>query len=286
LAYSRVPIADAHSHVNAAKGVGASELADRFRGSGGWFIALVSASPWDYGITIAPEEAYMKSLDIHVRACREVRERGLRVACLAGFYPGDVDRLASGGMRPSEILRLGHEVIGQEFKMCREGLLDGIGEVGRQHYKTAPLNLLVSELIMEEAIRVASDSGCIVHLHLEDVGPDTVLLTNEVIGRLNVKPSPRVVFHHARPDMVATASSLGYASTVYGREEALRAAISRGALGFMVESDFNGLSDSLVAPWTLGPLEGELLAESILTEDDMYRLNVDNIVRTYGVTPP
>lgn len=284
----KVPIADAHSHANTVKGLSVNELAESFQKVNGWFLALVGVSPWDYGIALPSlRDAYLRSIDIHVRTCSELRSKGLRVACIDGFYPGDVDKLLSMGLKPSEALNLGREILQYELMLCRDGALDGIGEVGRQHYKVMPLSLLVSELLMEEAIKIGAEEGCIIHLHLEDVGPDTVILTHEVIKRLNVKPSNRIIFHHARPDMVPMASSLGYAATVFGKKEVLKATASLNTWNFMVESDFPGVAlKGVVTPWSLAEVEAELLRDSLVTEELLYRVNVDNVVKSYGVSPP
>lgn len=285
---SKVSIADAHSHINAVRGLSANEFAEAFRKANGWFVALVGVSPWDYGaMPPSLRDAYLKSVDIHVKTCSEMRSKGVSVACIDGFYPGDVDKLLSMGLKPSEVLNLGREVLQYELTLCRNGLLDGIGEVGRQHYKAMPLSLLVSELLMEEAIKAGSEEDCVIHLHLEDIGPDTVLLTHEVIKRLNVKPSSKIIFHHARPDMIPAASSLGYSATVFGRKEVLRAAVALKAWGFMVESDFPGVMlNGAVTPWSLAEVEVGLLRDSLATEEFLYKVNIDNIVKSYGVSPP
>mgnify|MGYP001772598913 FL=1 len=283
----RVPLADAHSHVNPAKGLAPARLAELFKGSGGWFVALVSLSPWDYGIDPSPPlDAYERALEIHVRACSEVRSAGLRASCIAGFHPQDVDELASRGMRSDEVYELGLEVLKLEERLCREGKLDGIGEVGRQHRRTSADRALAAELIMEESARLAKDLDCVLHLHLEDVGPETVILTRAALARVGVAPTPRIVFHHSRPNMVPAARDYGFAATVYGLPSAVAEALKLAGAAFMVESDFPGVEMArALTPWGLANSMAELLNMGA-DEEDLYRLNVDMVVRTYRVPAP
>ncbi len=283
-----IPFADAHLHINSVKGVKASYVAAKFKEVGGWFLAPVSGSPWDYDIDLSPDvtAAYLKVVEHHTAECRELAEHGLKVACIAGFYPGDVDRLAAV-LSPATILEVGYKVIDYVAELCRKGLLDGIGEVGRQHYRTTPERVVVSELIMERALLAANDNRCVVHLHLEDIGRDTVTLTNEVIKVLGLKPSPKIVFHHARTDMIPEAARLGYSATLFGRPELLEAAFSRLEPNFMVESDFPGMdSERVISPWSIAANEKRVAERLGLGPEYLYKLNVDNVVRTYGVTPP
>ena len=276
--------ADAHAHVNPVRGLRPSELASRFLEVGGWFVALVSLSPWDYGLGLSdPKAAYEAVLKAHEAACREVREAGLRVACIAGLHPADVDKLVDAGMKASDVLELGVSVARQVVSLCRAGRMDGIGEVGRQHYRTGAERALVSEIILEEAALMAQDEGCVIHMHLEDVGPDTVVLTHRALSRVGVKPSPRIVFHHAKPSMVDASLSLGYSVTVPGRPQIISEALRRGR-GFMVESDFPGVeTPRSLAPWHLPAAEAEALDGN---EEVLGVINVDSVVRAYGVEPP
>ncbi|MGC9071789.1 MAG: TatD family hydrolase [Acidilobus sp.] len=279
--------ADAHAHVNPMRGLRPAELASRFVQAGGWFIALISSSPWDYGIDATDvRAAYDAILRAHEAACREVAGQGLKVACLAGFHPSDVDKLIEMGLKAHEVLDVGLSVVKGVIGLCKAGRLQGVGEVGRQHYRTSAERVLVSELILEEAIVNAQEADCVVHLHLEDVGPETALLTHRVLTRLGVKPSPRIVFHHARPSMIEAVLALGYSATVPGRPQAVAEALRHGR-GFMVESDFPGIElPKSVAPWDLPRYEQEALREQRDPEGALRSINVDSIVRAYGVKPP
>lgn len=284
-----LPVADAHSHINDVRGLSARELASKFLSSGGWFIALVSVSPADYNMNISqdPLEVYLNALRHHVSLCKEVRSSGLTVSCLAGFHPDDVEFLASRGLGALGALKVAMKVLEAEADLCRKGGLDGIGEVGRQHYKSLPERLVASQLVLERAAEVAQDLGCVLHMHLEDVGPDTVELTHMALSSRGIRAGPRIVFHHAKPNMVAPATSLGYSATVPGRTEALIDALRLAGPNFMAESDFPGWEGPrILAPWNLGINIREAVAKAGLGEEALYEINIDNVVRAFGVEPP
>ncbi|MEB3851312.1 MAG: TatD family hydrolase [Desulfurococcales archaeon] len=289
----RVPVGDGHGHSNPVRGLGAARIADRFRRSGGWFQALVALSPWHYAIDYRGFESYVETVELHIRECKAVEDAGLRVACLAGFHPADVDKLIDKyRLKPVEALELGLRVVDYVAGLCREGVLDGIGEVGRQHYKTAPERVLVSEIILERAMEYARDYGCLVHMHLENSGADTVLLTHRRAEALGVAPGrgrERLVFHHSKPVMVEKAHELGYPSTLPGIARLLEGVANRLRPVYMVESDYiddPARPGAVVYPWDMADTINRLVSKGVLDAEAAYKISVDNIVKTYGVEPP
>lgn len=279
--------ADAHAHSNPVNGLGASEIAKRFKRKGGWFMALVGLSPWHYGIEEKDYNGYIKAIQLHIRECRVAVAEGLQVACFAGFHPADVDKLVSAGKPPEEVLRLGLQVVEYVGKLCRDGVIDGIGEVGRQHYRTSPDKFAIAMTIMVRALELARDSGCLVHLHLENAGVVTALTVDEIVERVGLNKS-KVFLHHVKPGIGLEAIKRGYQVTIPGHKETLRYAFSIRELAesMLVESDY--IDDPRrpcvsSCPWDVVDRELELLKEGVVSEDILYKVNVDNIVKAYGV---
>ena len=279
--------ADAHAHSNPVNGLGASEIAKRFKRKGGWFMALVGLSPWHYGIEEKDYNGYIKAIQLHIRECRVAVAEGLQVACFAGFHPADVDKLVSAGKPPEEVLRLGLQVVEYVGKLCRDGVIDGIGEVGRQHYRTSPDRFAIAMTIMVRALELARDSGCLVHLHLENAGVVTALTVDEIVERVGLNKS-KVFLHHVKPGIGLEAIKRGYQVTIPGHKETLRYAFSIRELAesMLVESDY--IDDPRrpcvsSCPWDVVDRELELLKEGVVSEDILYKVNVDNIVKAYGV---
>ncbi|MEB3817015.1 MAG: TatD family hydrolase [Desulfurococcales archaeon] len=286
-----VPLADAHGHSNPVRGLGASKIASKFKASGGWFQALVALSPWHYAIDFNGFDSYVEAIDIHLRECKAAEEAGLRVACIAGFHPADVDKLIDRyKMDPLKVLELGESVIEYVGKLCREGVLDGIGEVGRQHYKTSPERVLIAEYILEKAVELAADADCVVHMHLENSGLATVELTHRVLSSIKLGEKRRkVLFHHSKPVMVQRAWELGYSSTLPGLLRVLEYSFQQLEPVYMIESDYiddPGRPGAVIYPWEIADNIARLRAKGLVDEEYLYRVNVDLVSRIYGVEPP
>ncbi len=285
----KLVFADAHAHVNPATGLGARPVASKFREAGGWFMALVALSPRHYNLPNRGFEDYVKAIELHVEQCKEARETGIKVSCLAGFHPADVDFLVNKQRyRPEEAVRLGYRVIDHIARLCRKGLLDGIGEVGRQHYSTRPVLIAGAQLIMDHALEKARDADCPVHLHTENEGLVTVLDAAERVRRIGLSPE-RVAMHHAGPGTVEHALLHGFAATVPGLRPVLERVFGLVGPCFMVESDYiddNARPGKVIYPWRLVENQLDLAALGIVDEDYLSRINVDNVERFYGVEPP
>ncbi len=284
-----VPVADAHSHTNPVRGLGAEKIASKFRESGGWFMAIVALSPWAYGLEPEGPETYERVVnEILVRECMAASSEGLRVACLAGFHPADVDKLIDKyRMDPVRVLDIGLAVVETMGRLCKEGILDGIGEVGRQHYKTTAERAVISQLILNRALEIARDNDCIVHMHLENAGLITVELVDRIARALEAGPRRRVIFHHSKPNMAVEAWRRGYSATIPGVPRLLDNVLGRIDPVFMLESDH--IDDpmrpgAVVYPWVMAEHVNRLASK--IGEEYLYKVNVDNIVSVYGVEPP
>ncbi|MEM0366585.1 MAG: TatD family hydrolase [Acidilobaceae archaeon] len=279
-------VADAHLHSNPIRGFGAKVIAEKFKQAGGWFMALVSLSPTAYNLEPPSLESYIKAIDLHILECRRARESKIKVMCISGFHPADVDKLIDYyGLKPLEVLNLAYRVIDEIASRVKEGLLDGIGEVGRQHYKTSSVRILVSEYILEKAIALSRDLNIPVHMHLEQEGEATVHLVDIVASRLGAYKH-KLLFHHADPKVIVEASKRGYPSSIAGIPKLIEYAITNLNAIFMFESDY--LDDpkrpGVVAyPWVMAENIIRIAREHLELEEKLYKINVDNIIKLYGI---
>lgn len=280
--------ADAHTHSNPIHGLGMNVIADKFRAKNGWFMAIVGLAPWSYGLD-PTVEGYLESFEIVLRECSIARQKGLKVACIVGMHPSDLDKLVyKYGIKLNEVLKLAYKVIDEVAKLCREGRIEGIGEVGRPHYRVDPVFVAASELVMVRAMEVAKDYGCILHLHLEQ-GNGVTVESIEKISRFIGISTDKIIFHHSRPGLLEYVVDKGYVATVPGVEAVLRTVFSRYKPVYLIESDH--IDDPrrpgvVVYPWQLVDNQLKLLKEDIVDEEYLYKVNVDNIVKIYGVEPP
>ncbi len=280
---------DGHGHSNPVRGLGAARIAERFKAEGGWFMALLSLSPWSYGLEPPSLEAYLKVAELVRRECGEAAGRGLRVRCFSGIHPADFDKLIDRyRMKPVEALRLGLRVVGELRRLCREGLLDGIGEVGRPHYKARPERVAIAQAVTEEAL-LAAEEGCIVQLHLEQAGAATVETIDLIARRLGLSAEARsrIFFHHASLEVARAAVERGYRATVPGVAKLLEYASENVEPFFVVESDF--IDDPkrpgvVVYPWEMARKLREIAGRG--KQEWVYKVAVDNVAEAFGVEPP
>ncbi|MCS7107023.1 MAG: TatD family hydrolase [Acidilobaceae archaeon] len=276
-----IPVADGHLHSNPVRGIGAEEIAERFRRSGGWFMALVSLPPSSYELDLPTLEAYSKVIEHQVKECKKVR--GVKAVCLAGFHPADVDRLIDQHrLDPMSVLLLAYRVLSLVEDRLKRGELHGIGEVGRQHYKTSAARALLSQLILERAMEISRDLGVPVHMHLEQEGEITVHLVDLSAKRVGAREE-LLVFHHADPKVAKEATARGYAATLHGAPRLMEHAMKSLEPNFVFESDYvdDARRPSAIGPWSLAEQMSQYKEE-----EKLYKINVDNVVKLYGVEPP
>jgi TatD-related deoxyribonuclease len=282
-----LPISDGHLHSNPVTGLGARAIANKFKEVSGWFIALVSLPPSHYGLKDELIDDHYKAIEGHIKECQEARSVGLKVKCIAGFHPSIHDKLFSKGVKPETSFEMAIRVLERVRQYIKDGKLDGIGEVGRPHYKVEPIFVIIANRVMEEALNISRELDCPVHLHLESYGLMTVKDVDMTIRRLGNKNRKRIVFHHSRAGITENALSLGYSATVTAKIQVLSEVIRRTELAFTFESDF--IDDPkrpgvVMYPWEISTTVIRLINEKSLTEDRLNEILIDSIEKTYDVT--
>ena len=274
---------DAHCHVNPVKGMGAAKIGERFRKSGGWFIGLVYLPPWHFGLD-GGLSAYEKCFNILVESKRRIKEKGLECILFLGFHPTEVDWYARRGMKLDEIKRLGQKVIDLVAQYINNGLAEGIGEVGRQHYPTSPRYLSIAEEVTLYALERAADLNVPVHLHLEQKGLLTLNWVLKIINETGVKKD-KVIIHHIDPSLLHHVIEKGLWSTVLASKRTLRDAVKNPPY-YLIESDF--LDDpnrprAVIVPWSIPRAWAHVLSKQLCTEEYVQKINVDNVKKVYEI---
>lgn len=279
---------DAHLHTNPIMGLGAEVVAKKFRKANGWFMAIVSLPPQHYGIEGLGFESHEKSIEILLREAEKARREGVEVSTLAGFHPSLVDAYFKAGWSPSEIVELARKIVDYIAKLHNEKTVDGIGEVGRQHYAVNPAWIVTSELILIYAIEVARDNDMLIHLHLEQGGYSTVASIRRIAESAKIQAGS-LLLHHVSPSEAHYAESYGYWYTVPAKEKLYRTLLPHKPERLMTESDFiddpkrPGVSSY---PWDIPRELISLVSEGIVSEEYLYRVEVENVSRFYRVKPP
>ena len=278
--------ADPHLHPNPVKGLGGEKIASKSKEANIWILGFLSLPPWDYGLEPTLHN-YEKIIEMIIKECKKASDKGVQVKCFSGFHPAEVDRLIDQyHLKPLEALEVGMKVLTLVRDKCISGELDGIGEVGHQHYKTFTDRVLISHKILEKALEISKDYGCPIQMHLENNEHSTVSLIHETVMKIVGKPSRRIIFHHSKPLMAVQAYEKGYFSTVPGiKKPLLEHLFAKIPPVYMLESDF---VDDInrphsVYPWDIAQMQEVLLRERKIDEEYLCKVNWDNPRQAFGI---
>lgn len=278
---------DGHMHSNPVQGLGMSKIAKKFVSEGGWLVVVVSLPPYHYGINELGSQAYERVIEILNREAKIARSYGLKAVRLAGFHPAEIDEYYRRGISGRDLFELVEGVVSLYEKALKDGLIDGIGEIGRQHYATAPDRIITSEIVMSRFMELARDYNAVVHLHLEQGGWVTVYSIMKLLDRIGFFKN-KTIIHHANHETARHAESYGLPYTLPIKKFEYRDHIAVSNLA-MIESDYiddprrPGVS---AYPWEIPAKISEMLSQGQIRDEVVYRLMVDNPSRIYGVSPP
>lgn len=278
----KIRVGDAHCHLNPVRGMGTGAFADRFIQSGGWFLALVNLPSWSYGVKAVEAGDYMRIYNLTISTARELRERGLRVSVILGVHPAEVARLVELGASLADAARLAIEAYRMAAGLVERGLADGLGEAGRPHWRAERSLVEACNSILDYVMELAEKLGCVVHVHAERGGSETI---RDVASR--APRGLRVVLHHAEGERAQEAYACGLYPSVPARPGEVLGALSSGF--FTVESDF--LDDparpgAVIAPWSISRTFKRLILKGLLNPDRAEEILVRNVERLYGLSPP
>ncbi len=282
-----IPISDCHTHTNPVKGLGMKVIAKKFRDAGGWFLGIVSIPPSHYGLepTI---DGYRKAYDLIVRESESARDIGLEVRSFIGIHPADIDKLLARigiektAMLVDRVLELVEDYI-------KRGLVNGLGEFGKPHYKTVPEAFSLCEYVTIKALEIARDYQVPVHLHLEQKGIATTRSLT-IITKLVGISKDLVIVHHADTRTSISCSQHGYPHTVLGKYELLRSVLSSIPTAEMTLVESDHIDDPkrpgvAMYPWDIA-ISIDKLREDGFDEEILHRILVDNVVKLFGAKPP
>lgn len=274
---------DSHCHTNPVYGIGARSIAKAFKKNNGWFIALVSLPPYHYGFSEPSIESYVKVIELMVREARVVREEGLETRILIGFHPAEVDEYIRRGVEPVKVLELATNVLELIGKYHDEGFVDGIGEVGRQHYSTNPMNIVLSELVMVKAFEIAKDKDMVVQIHCEQSGVVTAKSIEFFVEKTGL-PKVNLAVHHVDYITGFELETRGVWHTIPIKSKDLVKALKEGRKWALIESDYiddpkrPGVS---AYPWEIPLKLNELVKNGVIDVNVVEKLNVDNVSKFF-----
>ena len=203
------PIWDTHLHLDLeARGLSAAQ---DFSNAGGTHICLVHKPSFPSRLPQSIEQvdqAYRKTLDLAAM----VRERiEIDVRVILGPHPVVWEKqIHTLGMERSSQLHL--DSVELALNYCAEGKAVAVGEVGRPHYQVAEEIWSAANTQLETVMRMASQAGFPIQLHVEDNGVETNAELAEICDRSGLSRK-NAVHHYASAD-VSQSFTHGLSSSV------------------------------------------------------------------------
>ena len=203
------PIWDTHLHLDLeARGLSAAQ---DFSNAGGTHICLVHKPSFPSRLPQSIEQvdqAYRKTLDLAAM----VRERiEIDVRVILGPHPVVWEKqIHTLGMEGSSQLHL--DSVELALNYCAEGKAVALGEVGRPHYQVTEEIWSAANTQLETVMRMASQAGFPIQLHVEDNGAETNAELAEICDRSGLSRK-NAVHHYASAD-VSQSFTHGLSSSV------------------------------------------------------------------------
>ncbi|BAA30334.1 TatD family hydrolase [Pyrococcus horikoshii] len=275
-------ILDNHFHVDPINGL-FLEAVKQFHRAGGTHLVVVYKSAHDYGFGGMKGEDFMRAMDFHVELVEIInKETPVKAYAVVGVHPAEFDYLARArGIEYAK--REVMKALEHAQRLCLDGKAIGIGEVGRPHYPVPEEIWEASIEIMKYAMALAKEADCAVQLHTESFDEEKFRELGRYVREVGIKPY-RVVKHFS-PPLVKVAEEVGIFPSIIASRKNIEEAIKQGTR-FLMETDYiddKRRPGAVLGPKTVPRRTKELLQKGILTEDDVYRIHVENPEKVYGI---
>ena len=283
-----IPVTDNHIHVDPIHGEGPVAVATKFKRAGGSVMISPNKPTWTVGESCTFKEA----MELGIKYVDTINtDTDVKAFAVVGAHPAELSRRVKEGLdlaKGEEIMR---DALETAQKLVLDGRAVGIGEVGRPHYEVSTEELQVHNRLIQYAMELAKDANCPVQLHTETSGPAEFKEFAQMADEAGLKRS-QVIKHFSGPMVLEeenyglTPSLIATKDVVTEGVEKLHSELSNGKLNFIMETDYmDDLSrpGAVLGPKTVPRRTRELLEKGIITEDEAYRIHVENIERIYHV---
>jgi TatD-related deoxyribonuclease len=274
-----IPILDNHVHLQPQGHC--VDAVKEFAKAGGTHLIL-SHLPYEE-VKVRTAADFPLSYDITLKLAARCRsETDVGVDVTVGPYPVLLIHLAEkqGLEKAIDIMKSGME---SAQRLVIEGKAVGIGEIGRPHFPVPTEISEASNQIMMYGMQLAKEAGCPVVLHTESATPETMREFAAMADKIGF-PRNKVVKHYS-PPLVLDEENSGLFPSVLAKKESTLEALQKGSR-FLLETDY--LDDlrrpGAVLSITTVPKRTTTLMQSCqMTEEQAYKIHVDNPLKVYGI---
>lgn len=272
---------DNHMHLDPRNGEGI-EAVKKFQRAGGKYVFLVGKTTRDIGVALTDVESFEKLYDYTIKLAEEVKARTeVRAYPVIGVHPAEVVEMCR-----TLSLKKAVDVAKEALRIAGDKIMEGeaaaLGEVGRPHFEVGEEVAGACEEVMRHAFTIARDADCAVQIHAADKGQLFMELSQMA---QEAKISPKKVIKHFSSPRITAAMQAGIYPSIIATEENLRKAVKEGNR-FLMESDYiddHRRPGAVVGPKSVPRLSLRLLDKGVLSEEDLWKIHVDNIETVYGI---
>ncbi|WP_297420575.1 TatD family hydrolase [Thermococcus sp.] len=273
---------DNHFHVDPYHGL-FLDAVEEFHKAGGTHLVVVYKSAHDYGFPGLKTEDFTKAMDFHIELVERInKETPVKAYAIVGVHPAEFDYLArEKGLEyaKSEVMR----ALEYAQKLCLDGKAIGIGEIGRPHYEVPAEIWQASIELMKYGMSLAKEADCAVQLHTESFDEEKFRELGGYVKEVGIKPYK--VVKHFSPPLIKVAEEVGVFPSVIASRKNIKAAIEQGNR-FMMETDYiddKRRPGAVLGPKTVPKRTKAFLQNGVFTEEDVYKIHVENPEKVYGV---
>jgi TatD-related deoxyribonuclease len=275
-----ITITDNHIHVDPINGEGPLEVAKKFGRAGGNVMIIPNKPTWTVGKSCNFDE----TMELVIKYVSMINENtDVRAFAVVGAHPAELSRRVENSME----LELAEKMMKATFeaaqKLVLEGKAIGIGEIGRPHYEVSPEEMEVHNRLILYAMELAADADCAVQLHTESADEKQFLEFAEMADKAGLERH-KVIKHFSGP-LVSENENHGLTPSLIATKSVVVEGIKKGN-NFLMETDYldmNSRPGAVLGPKTVPRRTKDLLQKSILTEEDVYKIHVENVEKVYGI---
>jgi len=276
----KIPITDNHIHVDPVNGEGPVEVAKKFQRAGGTVMMVPNKPTWTAGDSCTFSDA-MKQV---IRFVNEINgNTDVKAYAIVGAHPAELSRLIKDGVNLEKAEELMMDALQTAQRLVIEGKAIGIGEIGRPHYDVSSEELNLHNKLISYAMELAVEADCAVQLHTESSGEEQFSEFAKMADEMGMDRY-RVVKHFSGP-LVFEEENHGLTPSLIATRKVMAEGIKKGN-GFLMETDYLDMKSrpgAVLGPKTVPRRTKELLRNGILTEEDAYKIHVENVEMVYGI---
>ncbi len=275
-----IKITDNHIHVDPKNGDGPVEVAKKFYRAGGSFMIIPNKPTWTVGASCN----FDKSMNLVIKYTKEINNNTeVKAFPVVGAHPAELSRRVENGMKLETAAKMMKATLESAQKLVIEGKAIGIGEIGRPHYEVSPEEMDVHNGLILYAMGLAAETDCAIQLHTESAGEEQFLEFAEMADKAGLKRH-KVIKHFSGP-LVAPDENHGLTPSLIATKNVVVEGIKKGN-NFLMETDYLDMKSrpgAVLGPKTVPRRTKDLLQKGILTEEDVYKIHVENVEKVYGI---